>query len=140
MAGICTGFCAVRKHGGNAMDPYRRRGRIANQVPIDERPAGVEGRQRIGDWEGDTIIVKGHWGALVTLVERRSKYTVLQAVSQKTATAVRTAVVRGLRPYQNLFRQLRMTMDGNVAIIVGWPRIWRRRSTLRLRNLPGNGE
>jgi IS30 family transposase len=79
---------------------YSRRGRIANQVSIAERPAVVTARQRIGDWEGDTVIGKGHRGALVTLVERKSKYTVLQAVRQKTATAVRTAVVRGLWPHR----------------------------------------
>ena len=36
----------------------------------------------------------------MTVVERTSKYTVLQGVSQKTATAVRQAVVRGLEPYK----------------------------------------
>ena len=56
---------------------YSRRGRMANQISIDERPAVVATRQRIGDWEGDTVIGHGHRGALVTLVERRSKYTVL---------------------------------------------------------------
>ncbi len=79
---------------------YSRRGRIANQVSIAERPAVVAARQRIGDWEGDTVIGKGHRGALVTLVERKSKYTVLQAVRQKTANAVRTAVVRALWPHR----------------------------------------
>lgn len=79
---------------------YSRRGRIANQVSIDKRPAVVNARQRIGDWEGDTVIGKGHRGALVTLVERQSKYTVLQAVQHKTAAAVRTAVAQGLRPYK----------------------------------------
>lgn len=85
---------------------YSRRGRIANQISIDERPAEVEARQRIGDWEGDTIIGTGHQGALVTLVERKSKYTVLQAVPKKTAAAVRTAVVRGLHPYQSAVQSI----------------------------------
>jgi IS30 family transposase len=80
---------------------YRRRGRIANHVSIDERPAVVNARQRIGDWEGDTVIGKGHRGVLVTLVERKSKYTVLQGVPHKTAAAVRKAVDQGLRPYKS---------------------------------------
>lgn len=79
---------------------YSRRGRIVNQVSRDERPVVVLTRQRIGDWEGDTVIGKGHRGALVTLVERQSKYTVIQGVPQKTAAAVRTAVARGLRPHK----------------------------------------
>ena len=42
---------------------YSRRGRIPNQVSIDERPAVVNTRQRLGDWEGDTMIGKGHRGS-----------------------------------------------------------------------------
>lgn len=33
---------------------------MANQISIDERPAIVATRQRIGDWEGDTVIGHGH--------------------------------------------------------------------------------
>jgi IS30 family transposase len=79
---------------------YSRRGRIANQVSIDKRPAIVNTRQRIGDWEGDTVIGHNHRGAFVTVVERFSKYTVAQVVSHKTAAAVRTAVARGLMPHK----------------------------------------
>jgi IS30 family transposase len=79
---------------------YSRRGRIANQISIDERPAIVATRQRIGDWEGDTVIGHGHRGALVTLVERRSKYTMLESIPHKTAAAVRTAVRRALGPHK----------------------------------------
>jgi IS30 family transposase len=60
----------------------------------------VNTRQRIGDWEGDTVIGKGHRGAFVTLVERKSKYTVAHGVSQKTALAVRDAVIQGLGPHK----------------------------------------
>jgi IS30 family transposase len=78
---------------------YDRRGCIPNQVSIDERPAIVDARQRFGDWEGDTVIGKGQRGALVTLVERKSLYTVIRSVVHKTAEAVRHAVVDGLTPY-----------------------------------------
>jgi IS30 family transposase len=60
----------------------------------------VNTRQRIGDWEGDTVIGHNHRGAFVTVVERFSKYTVAQVVSHKTAAAVRTAVARGLMPHK----------------------------------------
>ena len=45
------------------------------------------------------MIGKGHRGALVTLVERKSLYTVIRAVLYKTAEAVRNAVVDGLTPH-----------------------------------------
>ena len=78
---------------------YDRRGCIPNQVSIDDRPAIVDSKRRFGDWEGDTVIGKGHRGALVTLVERKSLYTVIRAVLYKTAEAVRNAVVDGLTPH-----------------------------------------
>jgi IS30 family transposase len=42
-------------------------------VGIDERPEVANNRERIGDWEADTIIGKNHKGAIVTLDERKSK-------------------------------------------------------------------
>jgi len=78
---------------------YSRRGTIPNQVSIDERPTIVDSKRRFGDWEGDTVIGKGHRGALVTLIERKSLYTVIRSVIHKTAAAVRAAVVDGLSPY-----------------------------------------
>ena len=80
---------------------YDRRGIIPNQTSIDDRPAIVDARKRFGDWEGDTVIGKGHRGALVTLVERKSLYTVIQAVPRKTAEAVRHAVTQGLAPHKD---------------------------------------
>ena len=80
---------------------YDRRGVIRNQVSIDERPVVVDERSRVGDWEGDTVIGKNHKGALVTLVERKSLYTVIGAVGRKTAEAVHIAIVTGLTPYKD---------------------------------------
>ena len=41
-----------------------RRGNLKNRVSIDERPDVVEERNRIGDWEADTIIGKAHKQAI----------------------------------------------------------------------------
>lgn len=74
-----------------------RRGVIPNKTMIDERPKEVEDKSRIGDWEGDTIIGKGHQGAAVTLVERVTKTALIQQVEGKTAKEVGEAVVRMLK-------------------------------------------
>lgn len=42
----------------------RNRSGIPNRVDIDERPEIVNQRQRLGDWEADTIIGKQHQGDL----------------------------------------------------------------------------
>ena len=75
-----------------------RRGQLRNRVSIEERPAIVERRSRIGDWEGDTLIGRHHRGVLVSLVERKSGYTVIAALPRRTAQAFREATVRLLRP------------------------------------------
>lgn len=80
---------------------YNCRGSISNRVSIDERPAVVNNKRRFGDWEGDTVIGQGHKGLLVTLIERKSKYSVIVAIKNKTARAVHEAVVRGLMPYKD---------------------------------------
>jgi len=64
---------------------------------IDQRPAEVELKQRIGDWEGDTIIGANHQGAILTLVERVSKYTLVVALEAKTAQQVEEKIVIALQ-------------------------------------------
>jgi len=71
-----------------------RRGQIANRRSIDERPTVVAERQRLGDWEADTIVGKGHQQALVSLTERKSKLTLLAKVEHATADAVSAAVIQ----------------------------------------------
>ncbi len=76
----------------------RRRGQIADRVCISERPAIVAERSRLGDWEVDTIVGKGHQQAVVSLLERRSRYTLLHKVESATAFNVQDAIVRQLKP------------------------------------------
>lgn len=86
-----------------------RRGQIQDRVSIEERPAIVDAKERIGDWEADTVIGKNHKGALVTAVERKSKYTVIQYVPSKRADKVATALIDMLLPYQD--NVLTITVD-----------------------------
>jgi len=65
------------------------RGAIPNRVDIDKRPAIVDSRKRIGDWEGDTIIGAYDGGAVIaSMVERKSRFTVLAKAENKTTSAV----------------------------------------------------
>ena len=69
------------------------RGTIKNRVGIERRPEIVERKIRIGDWEGDTVVGKNHKGALVTLVDRKSKLTLIGKVDRYTADAVEKTIV-----------------------------------------------
>lgn len=77
-----------------------RRGILRNRTGIEHRPAIVDARSRMGDWEGDTMIGKAHRGVLVTLVERRSRYTLARALPRRHSDAVSQAVIELLRPHK----------------------------------------
>ena len=61
----------------------------------------VERRGRYGDWEVDTIIGKGQKQAIVSLTERRARFTLLAKVQTREAETVRQAVTRLLTPVAN---------------------------------------
>lgn len=79
---------------------YDRRGQIKGRVSIDERPPIVDARKRIGDWEIDTIIGKKHKGALLSIVERKSKFILIRKLPKKQADLVAQATVDLLNPYE----------------------------------------
>jgi len=75
--------------------PRRKRsenaGRLPGAVSIEGRLKVIETRRRFGDWEGDTIVGAGRRGGLVSLVERKSGYTLLSRVRDLRADTVRRA-------------------------------------------------
>ena len=76
-----------------------RRGRNgAGRVDISERPAIVEGKVRVGDWEVDTIMGTRHSGATVSPGDRASKFTFLQPVNHKTSADAVAAIIDCLGP------------------------------------------
>lgn len=75
-----------------------RRGQIPGRRSIHDRPASVEGRKRIGHWEGDTVIGAGHQQAIVTMVERKSGFAVIAKVPRKTSDQVSAAIISRLKP------------------------------------------
>jgi transposase, IS30 family len=93
-----------KRYGG-----IERRGQIKNRVSIEKRPAVVDLRSRVGDWEADTVIGKQGHSVLVTLVERKTRFTVAIKAINKTARAVTDAICDYLRPYQE--RVLTLTYD-----------------------------
>lgn len=76
-----------------------RRGQIIGRVCITERPEIVESRSRIGDWEADTVIGKQGGAVLVTLAERKSRFSMLVKAKNKTAAAVSAAITKAMAPH-----------------------------------------
>ena len=86
----------LKKRRRKRYGKYDKRGQIPNRKSIDERPEVVSNRERIGDWEADTIIGKNHNQAIVSLVERKSLLTRLEKVTRKTDKAVKRATIKAL--------------------------------------------
>ena len=89
-----------------------RRGQIPNRIGIEERPAVVDDRVRIGDWEGDLIIGKGGSQAILSLVERKSRFTMLRRVERKTASEVCIAIIEEMKKMPEAFKTL--TLDNGL--------------------------
>ena len=82
-----------RKKRRKRYGSYEKRGQIPTSTSIDERPQVVTDRSRLGDWEADTIIGKGRKGAIVTLVDRKSRYLRMGLVSQRTKETVKEMII-----------------------------------------------
>ena len=74
-----------------------RRSSVPQAVIIKNRPAEVERRERLGDWEGDTIVGAGHSGGVISLVERKSGYLLLIKVKNLKSATVRRAIYRKMK-------------------------------------------
>ena len=91
-----------RKRYGSA---HNRTG-IPNRVGIEERPAVANNRERVGDWEADTIIGKNHKGAIATLDERKTKLRLAVPLPGKKAKAVKQAMIDALMPLKKFVKTI----------------------------------
>lgn len=71
-----------------------RRGKIPNQTMIDERPPEVDTRKEAGHYEGDLINGARGTGNLVTLVERKNRFSLVGYASTKEAQEVCDEICR----------------------------------------------
>jgi len=91
-------------------DDGRRRGQIPNRRMIDTRPSEVETRATVGHWEGDLINGASKTGNLVTLVERKTRFTLVDRTGTKEAEEV-TRSICGRFAEMPLASRLSLTLD-----------------------------
>ena len=91
--GVLWKHLRCRKKRRKRYGSHEKRGQIPNRKSIEERPKVVERRERIGDWEADTIIGKGKQGAIVTLVDRKSRFLRIGLVGRRTKQAVKAMII-----------------------------------------------
>ena len=99
------------RHGRYRRRPGgKRRANIVDRVSIHTRPTAVEQRERLGDWEGDTIVGKGHRGYVATFVDRKSGFLVAAKMKDHRSVTLNNAARRAYREVPAALR-LTLTLD-----------------------------
>ncbi len=104
---IYRGLIALPEHAtlrtGRTYRHRRGRGRTRDGAlkqstamrSIRQRPASVESRRQIGHWEGDLLVGAGQRSAIITLVERKTRFTILRRLAvDHSAQSVGDALIR----------------------------------------------
>ena len=77
----------IRHHSGRGQRPFKPFCRS-----IDERPSIVDTRERVGDWESDSIVSAGQKPGLNTLVERKVGLVFITKLSSSNAAETTRAL------------------------------------------------
>ena len=79
--------------------PWRRKNlaATADAARIDQRPEVIERRLRLGDFEGDTVLGPPGTGGLATLVDRKSRFTIVVKIHSKDADHVHEKIKQRLK-------------------------------------------
>jgi IS30 family transposase len=92
-----------RRKRGSAKQ--KRCPKVPNRIMIEHRPEYINLRSYIGDWETDTIISRQSKAAVMVLVERKTRYTILKKLDAKNAYSMHKAVVKSLIKFPSSLRK-----------------------------------
>ena len=103
-------YLHLRHHGrkyrkrGAAKDS---RGKIRDQVSIDERPEIVASKIRFGDLEMDTVLGKNHKGAILTINDRSTKLCWIRLLTgREESKPLKAATVATLMPIKDQLKTI----------------------------------
>ena len=99
-----------RRYGTKKREKAREE---AKKRRIDERPGIVERRERLGDWEGDTMLGRDKRVRIVTFVDRRSGYLIAFLLPKMRATLLASLSAARFRHIPKEKRKT-LTLDNGV--------------------------
>ena len=97
--------CAIKRRR-KRYGAYDSRGRLAGKRMIHERPASVEARRQLGHWEIDTVLGKGSRHCIVTMVERKSGYTLIGKLTSRTKEQASAKTIELIHKHRAHFRSI----------------------------------
>ncbi|MGH8960704.1 MAG: IS30 family transposase [Jatrophihabitantaceae bacterium] len=134
LGGLGREFPKALRTGRRRRNPHRRpeerrSTKLVDMTMIGQRPAYAEDRTVSGHWEGDLITGEHNRSAIGTLVERRSRFTILLHLpGRHTAEAVRDAIIAAFAPLPpELRRSLtwdqgsELALHAEIATALGMP-------------------
>jgi transposase, IS30 family len=83
-----TSLLRTRRSTRKSQGRVQLRGRLVGMVPLAERPPEADDRRVPGHWEGDLLLGGGGNSAIVTLVERHTRYVLLASLRDRTTDHV----------------------------------------------------
>lgn len=89
-----------KRHG-----TYDSRGRLAGKRMIDDRPQEIHSRMEFGHFEGDTVLGNGR-ECILTLVERKSRLTLIGFLRNRTVAEVNAVAMQLLRPFKGMVKTI----------------------------------
>lgn len=99
----------MSKFGRKRYRSHDSRGVLPGKRGIADRPEEVEQRQRIGHWEGDTVMGSDLRHCVLTLVERKTGFAIIKKLRARNTAQVTRAATRAIRRHCRNFKTL--TLD-----------------------------
>jgi len=96
----------MSKFGRKRYGRVDSRGVLPGKRHITERPTEVEARQRIGHWEGDTVMGSDMRHCVLTLVERKTGFAIIKKLKARTKDEVTRAATKAIRRHCRRFKTI----------------------------------
>jgi IS30 family transposase len=97
--------CAIKQRR-KRYGAYDSRGRLAGKRMIQQRPAHIQRRRRIGHWEIDTVLGKGSQHCIVSLVERKSGYLQIAKIRARNMQQTTAGTIELIRRHPDQFKTI----------------------------------
>ena len=98
---------AHKKRHNRGHSRKHRKSHIPNRISIEERPRHIEKRIQPGHWEADSMVSRQSKPAIAVMVERKSRFVLLEKLLRKTSLNFSSAIHSRLIDYP---RHLRRTI------------------------------
>ena len=92
----CSAKTHLRRRGKKRYGKRSKFNTIQPNYTVHDRPECISKRERIGDWEGDTIVGRGNKSGLVSLVDRKSRYLRLWLVKSRSSVETANAISQAM--------------------------------------------